>query len=214
MISAGLVSKLRSVLFIGAHSDDIEIGCGGTILRITGENPNLSIHWVVFSADHVRASEARRGADLFLGRARCSNIVLHNFRDGHFPFHGSTIKDEFERLKALCKPDVIFTHFGSDQHQDHRLLSMLAWNTWRDHLIMEYEVPKYDGDLGHPNVYVPIDRATCLKKARLLRKSFASQSTRQWFGEDAFMALLRLRGTECNSPTHYAEAFHCRKLVL
>ncbi len=213
MISAGLVRKLRSVLFLGAHSDDIEIGCGGTILRITAENPNLSVCWAVFSADAIRAVEARRGAEMFLKKAKSRHVVIHSFRDGHFPFHGSLIKDEFERLKSTCKPEAIFTHFGDDRHQDHRMLSVLAWNTWRDHLILEYEVPKYDGDLGHPNFYVPLDRATCLRKVKLLYKAFPSQSRRQWFGEDAFLALPRLRGIECNSPTHYAEAFHCRKLV-
>jgi LmbE family N-acetylglucosaminyl deacetylase len=201
------------VLCLGAHSDDIEIGCGGTVLRLAQQYPDCVFHWVVFSACGVRADEARRAAQLFAG-ASLKGPVLRTFRDGFMPFEGALVKDVFEELKQQVVPDIIFTHNREDAHQDHRLLSELTWNTFRNHLILEYEIPKYDGDMGRPCVFVPLDAETCRTKIRHLMDAFQSQQKKPWFAEDTFLSLMRLRGMECNSPSGYAEAFYCRKLVL
>lgn len=205
--------SLRKVLCLGAHSDDIEIGCGGTILKILGSNPDLSVSWVVFSSDSARAEEARRSADRFLKGAGSKEIILQEFRESFFPYDGGPIKEFFESLKRIS-PDLICTHYRNDLHQDHRLISDLTWNTFRDHLILEYEVPKYDGDLGTPNMYVTLDEATTRRKTRIILDCFPSQRDKRWFTEDAFLAMMRLRGIESNSPSRYAEGFYCRKLVL
>ena len=205
------LGNAKRLLFLGAHSDDIEIGCGGTILRLTKRNPGLEIVWVVFSADGNRRREARSGAQLFLKDAGLSRVVLKKFRNGFFPVQGELIKESFETLKRSFNPDVVFTHYREDRHQDHRLLSDLTWNTFRDHLILEYEIPKYDGDLGIPNLFVPLDQVVCRRKARALCRIFGTQKSKHWFSEDTFLALMRLRGIECAS--HYAEAFHCRKIA-
>jgi LmbE family N-acetylglucosaminyl deacetylase len=202
------------VLCLGAHSDDIEIGCGGTLLALLDRHEDVVVRWVVFSAAGERAAEARASAAAFLARARSNEILLKEYRDGFFPYVGGYIKDEFESMKGEFGPDLIFTHCRDDAHQDHRLLCELTWNTYRNHLILEYEIPKYDGDLGAPNFFVPLDEAVCTRKARILLESFPSQRRRQWFDEETFRALLRLRGMEANSPTRYAEAFYCRKAVL
>ena len=199
-----------SVLCLGAHSDDIEIGCGGTILQLARRYPNCTFHWVVFSATDVRAAEAQRGAALFAG---LKSPLLKSFRDGFFPFVGAEIKEVFEVLK-LTAPDIIFTHYRNDAHQDHRLVSALTWNTFRDHLILEYEIPIYDGDLGQPNLFVPLDPAECEKKVRSIIDTFSSQQAKHWFCPETFFSLMRLRGMECNAPSSYAEAFYCRKMVL
>jgi LmbE family N-acetylglucosaminyl deacetylase len=201
------------VLCLGAHSDDIEIGCGGTLLRLAGEQP-LHLEWIVFSGNPVRAREARQSARLFSKAARSSRVATKKFRDGFFPSQTVRIKEEFERLKRRPSPDLIFTPWRGDSHQDHRLLGELCWNTFRDHLILEYEIPKYDGDLGSPNLYVPLSERTCREKLANLRKAFPSQAGNQWFSDDTFWALLRLRGVESNSPTRFAEAFYCRKVAL
>jgi LmbE family N-acetylglucosaminyl deacetylase len=201
------------VLCLGAHSDDIEIGCGGTILRLAEENPNCAFHWVVFSAIGVREAEARRAADLFAG-SKLIAPIFKTFRDGFMPYVGGEVKDIFEGLKQQVSPDLILTHYGKDAHQDHRLLSELTWNTFRDHLILEYEIPKYDGDLGRPNVFVPLSDKVGKKKARFIVEAFESQRVKRWFEESTFLSLMRLRGMECNSPSGYAEAFYCRKMVL
>jgi LmbE family N-acetylglucosaminyl deacetylase len=211
-LPTGLAGKLE-VLCLGAHSDDIEIGCGGTILRLADENPSCVFHWVVFSALGVREAEARRAADLFAG-SKLKGPVLNSFRDGFMPYVGGEVKDIFESLKQQVSPDLIFTHYGEDAHQDHRLLSELTWNTFRDHLILEYEIPKYDGDFGKPNTFVPLSDEICRKKVRSIMDAFESQRVKHWFQESTFLALMRLRGMECNSPSGYAEAFYCRKLVL
>ena len=205
------LENAKRLLFLGAHSDDIEIGCGGTILRLTKQNPGLEIVWVVFSADGSRRREARSGAQLFLKDAGQSRVVLKKFRNGFFPVQGELIKESFETLKRSFSPDIVFTHYREDRHQDHRLLSDLTWNTFRDHLILEYEIPKYDGDLGIPNLFVPLDEAVCRRKARDLCRIFSTQKRKHWFSEDTFLALMRLRGIECAS--RYAEAFHCRKIT-
>jgi LmbE family N-acetylglucosaminyl deacetylase len=202
------------VLCLGAHSDDIEIGCGGTILKLLREHKDIVFDWVVFSASPKRKGEAQDSAAALLDGAKHHRVVLKDFRDGFFPYIGGEIKGDFEALKREVEPDVIFTHHRSDLHQDHRLISELTWNTFRDHLILEYEVPKYDGDLGSPNVYSCLDEAVTKKKIRHILKYFGSQIGSGWFTEDTFRAILRLRGVESNSPTRYAEGFHGRKVVL
>jgi LmbE family N-acetylglucosaminyl deacetylase len=202
------------ILCLGAHSDDIEIGCGGTILRWIGEYPNLSITWIVFSGSEPRALEARASAEAFLHQANEKQIVVKNFREGYFPYIGAEVKDYFEQLKQEVTPDLIFTHYRHDLHQDHRLISELTWNTFRDHLILEYEIPKYDGDMGMPNCFVHLDETICRKKAQHILTHFRSQRERHWFTEDTFLSVIRLRGIESAAPGKYAEAFHARKLVL
>jgi LmbE family N-acetylglucosaminyl deacetylase len=203
-----------TLLCLGCHSDDIEIGCGGAVLTLCRRHPNLVIHWIVLSANGDRRSEARRGADLFAGAAHSRNVVLRNFRDGFFPFIGAEIKESFEELKRHVAPDLIFTHYGKDAHQDHRLVSELTWNTFRDHMILEYEIPKYDGDLGRPNLFIPLDRDVCDTKVTNILEVFQSQHARHWFQRETFLGLMRLRGMECNAPSGYAEAFYSRKLML
>jgi LmbE family N-acetylglucosaminyl deacetylase len=202
------------VLCLGAHCDDIEIGCGGTILHLLGGHENVSAKWVVFSSNEVRAREARLCAEAFLRQTRQRDVIVHDHRDGFFPFSGAPIKEQFEELKRDFDPDLIFTHYRDDRHQDHRVISDLTWNTFRNHLILEYEIPKYDGDLGQPNLFVPLDESTCAAKVRYLIEFFESQRRRPWFDERTFLALLRLRGMECNAPGFHAEAFYCRKAVL
>jgi LmbE family N-acetylglucosaminyl deacetylase len=199
------------ILCLGAHSDDIEIGCGGTILRLAEQYPDCTFHWVVFSAIGVRCEEARRGAERFGG----SRVwpLFKDFRDGFMPFEGARVKEVFEELKTIS-PDLIFTHTRKDAHQDHRLLSELTGNTFRNHMILEYEIPKYDGDLGQPSVFVPLEQEIYRKKVQGLMDVFGSQRQKHWFQEEMFLSLMRLRGMECNAPSGYAEAFYCRKLVL
>lgn len=201
------------VLCLGAHSDDIEIGCGGTILRLAWQYPNCVFHWVVFSAIGVRADEARRAATLFAGACTLKGPVLKTYQDGFMPFVGAEVKTVFEELKSIS-PDLIFAHSRNDAHQDHRLLAELTWNTFRDHLILEYEIPKYDGDLGHPSVFVPLELGLCEKKIHYLIDTFQSQHSKRWFQPETFLSLLRLRGMECNAPSGYAEAFYSRKLMF
>ena len=201
------------VLCLGAHSDDIEIGCGGLILQLLRSSRPVHVDWVVFSARGPREVEARRGATLFLKGARRRRVMLRQFRDGFFPYDAH-IKEVFEELKRRETPDVVLTHYRHDRHQDHRVLSDLTWNTFRDHLVLEYEIPKYDGDLGSPNFFVPIDRRTGERKARYVLKAFGSQRDKHWFSVDTFLSLMRLRGLECRAPDGYAEAFYARKIVL
>lgn len=203
-----------TVLCLGAHSDDIEIGCGGTVLKFIEEHEDIVIHWVVFSSDKRRKKEAQDSARAFLNGVKSKKIVIKNFRDGFFPYNGQSIKIFFEELKRQVVPDIIFTHYRSDLHQDHRMISELAWNTFRDHLILEYEIPKYDGDLGCPNFFVHLNESMCDRKTEHILKYFGSQRGNQWFDRDTFRSLMRLRGIESNAPDKYAEAFYCRKLVL
>jgi LmbE family N-acetylglucosaminyl deacetylase len=203
----------QKVLCLGAHADDIEIGCGGTILELAHSRPELRFHWVVFSAKGVRAEEAARSATLFTEPCRCET-QLFCFRDGFLPTQRAEVKEHFEHLKARIDPDLILTHFQDDGHQDHRLLAELAWNTFRDHLILEYEIPKYDGDLGRPSVYVPLAEEIMERKCSLLLDVFLSQRAKRWFSRELFQGLMRIRGMECNAPSGYAEAFHARKLVI
>jgi LmbE family N-acetylglucosaminyl deacetylase len=206
-------STSLKVLCLGAHSDDIEIGCGGSLLRLLSGDRQLDITWVVFSSSKEREQEARKSSELFLRRANRKELIVKNFRDGFFPFDGAQIKGVFEDLKRLS-PDVIFTHNRKDAHQDHRLLAELTWNTFRNHLILEYEIPKYDGDLGRPNFFVPLDQAIYESKVSYLMEAFETQRGKPWFEKETFLALMRLRGMECNAPSGYAEAFYCRKVVV
>jgi LmbE family N-acetylglucosaminyl deacetylase len=202
------------VLCIGAHSDDIEIGCGGTVLKLINTVKKSEFYWVVLSADGQRKKEAQESASAFLSEARDRHVVIKNYRDGYFPYIGAEIKDYFETLKHEVQPDVIFTHFRGDLHQDHRLVSELTWNSFRDHLILEYEIPKYDGDLNTPNFFVYLDEDEWKAKIGIILDSFKSQIGNQWCTEDAFRAIMRIRGVESNSPSQHAEAFFCRKQVL
>jgi LmbE family N-acetylglucosaminyl deacetylase len=211
---AGLRSGFEKILCLGAHSDDIEIGCGATICEIVEANPRVHVTWVVFSAQGERDREARSGAKRFLGRKAHSEIIVQKFRDGFFPSQTAEIKEFFETIKTRVDPDVVFTHYRDDRHQDHRVLSDLAWNTFRNHLILEYEIPKYDGDLGTPNLYVPVEEKVARRKARELCAIFQTQSNHHWFTEDLFTGLMRIRGVECCSRTGFAEAFYSRKAVL
>ncbi len=206
--------NLRSILCLGAHADDIEIGCGGTILQLLCRYPALNVCWVVFSASPERAVEASNSARDFLQNAGEKRVILKNFRDTLFPWDGEKIKTFFQELRSEFSPDLIFTHRLEDRHQDHRTLAEFTWNTFRDHLIWEYEIPKYEGDLGHPNVYVPLTEAVCQKKITLIRQHFLSQSVKPWFSEDTFRALLRLRGVEIHAESRFAEGFYCRKMVF
>ena len=214
LLLGGKKEKLR-ILCLGAHGDDIEIGCGGTMLRLLEEFPGSEARWVVFSrsGDVQREKESRESAEAFLKGAK-AEIVVKDFRDGYFPFVGDAIKDCFEELKRAVEPDVILTHHRDDLHQDHQLVSRLTWNTFRDHLILEYEVVKYDGDLGSPNFFVPISEEIAGRKVEYLLRHFESQKYKHWFSADVFRAMMRIRGLECNSPSRYAEAFYNHKLVV
>lgn len=203
-----------NILCLGAHSDDIEIGCGGTILKLLSCNPAFRVRWVVLSAREARETEARVSAERFLAGASQKDIVVKTFRDGFFPYIGNEIKQFFEELKQQVYPDLIFTHFRHDLHQDHRLVSELTWNTFRDHLILEYEVIKYDGDLSAPNVFVQLSNEHATRKVNYILDIFKTQSGRNWFTEDAFMSIMRIRGLESNAPEKLAEGFYCRKLVF
>ena len=202
---------IKNVLCLGAHSDDIEIGCGATIRKLTREHSGLVVWWVVFTADGKRQAEAKTSARAFLRDAGKSHVIVKQFRNGYFPFEGAAIKDFFETLKSRVKPDLVFTHFRDDRHQDHRLISDLTWNTFRNHLIFEYEIPKYDGDAASPNFFVPLDEPLAKEKADILCRCFPTQSDKHWFDRDVFLGLMRLRGMECGAK--YAEAFYARKIV-
>lgn len=205
---------MKTLLCLGAHADDLEIGCGGTVLRLVAENPGLSVFWVTLSAGGVREVEARAGSERFLEGAGGKTVEILQFRDGFFPYLGAGIKEYFELLKTKVSPDLILTHFRHDLHQDHRLTCELTWNTFRDHLILEYEVPKWDGDLGSPNCYVTLEPPVYEKKVEYVLESFPSQAGKHWFKKETFMGLMRLRGMESNSPSGYAEGFYARKFVL
>lgn len=205
--------KLR-ILCLGAHSDDIEIGCGATLALLARRLPRPEFRWVVWSAARDRAREALRGAQQFLGSAATGAPQVHEFRDGYFPAQFAELKEAFETLAGGFTPDVVLTHSRDDRHQDHRVVSDLTWNTFRRPLILEYEVPKWDGDLGRPNCYVPISPAGARRKARALVRVFGSQRSKDWFSEETFLGLMRVRGVECRAPGGYAEAFLARKFTL
>lgn len=217
MLSLGLPqmgSKPLKLLCLGAHSDDLEIGCGGTVLRFVTQVPDLAVRWIVFSGSDRRGQEARSSAAALLENVRRKEIEVKGFRDGYFPYQGAEIKDYFECLKRDFDPSLILTHYQQDAHQDHRLLAQLTYNTFRDHLVLEYEIPKYDGDLGNPSVFVPLTTGQVSSKVALIREHFPSQQGRSWFTDETFLALARLRGIGCNAPEGLAEAFYARKIVL
>lgn len=202
------------VLCLGAHSDDIEIGCGGTILRLLSEYEDVEVHWVVVGSSGERDHEAVASANIFLADAKKKDIIIEHFKTSFFPYVGEEIKHFFEKLKTEVSPDIIFTHYCGDLHQDHRLTSELTWNTYRNHLILEYEIMKYDGDMGRPNLFVHLDEAICRKKINVIMDCFKTQKEKDWFTPDAFLSLLRIRGIESKAPGKYAEGFYCRKIVL
>ncbi|PYV39919.1 MAG: PIG-L domain-containing protein [Acidobacteria bacterium] len=215
MLNVSLAKKKQRlhVLCLGSHSDDIEIGCGGTVLKLAGKNENVEVWWVVFSATGKRKEEASKSARSFLKSARRKEIIIKTFRDSLFPTESAKIKEFFEELKQRFQPDLIFTHYRNDRHQDHRTISDLTWNTFRNHLILEYEVPKYDGDLGSPNVFVHLDERVNTLKIKYILDNFKTQRQKHWFTRDTFLSLMRLRGVE-SGESQYAEAFYCRKLVM
>jgi LmbE family N-acetylglucosaminyl deacetylase len=216
MLRLGLATAGRplSLLCIGAHSDDIEIGCGGTILRLLEEYPGSRVHWLVLAAPGVREQEAQNSAEAFLSGAGSSKIQIAQHRESYFPTQLAAIKDSFEQLKPQIQPDMIFTHRLRDRHQDHRVVAELTWNTFRDHLIAQFEIPKYEGDLGSPNCFVPLPRQISERKVQLLTQHFASQRARLWFRPETFHGLMSVRGVECNAPEGQAEAFHLDKLTI
>ena len=202
------------ILCLGAHPDDIEIGCGGTVLSLLGARSDVEVLWVVFAGQGARADEARASAGAFLAGAARAEVDVFEFRDGFFPAQVAAIKERFEELKARIEPDLILTHRDADRHQDHRTVAELTWNTFRHHFVLEYEVPKYDGDLGRPNVFVPVAPEVRARKVELLLEHFATQRSRTWFTAETFEGLMRIRGIECASPTGYAEGLYARKLTL
>lgn len=209
----GLVKtgKPLQVLALGAHSDDIEIGAGGAILQWIASGAQVHVHWCVLSASGARAGEAEASASAFLAGAASARIELETFRDGFFPYDGARLKDWFEGLRRRVSPDLILTHRREDAHQDHREMAQLTWNSFRDHQILEYEIPKWDGDLGQPNLYLPLDAPFMERKVELLMAHFSSQRSKDWFEPETFHGLARLRGMECRSVSGYAEAFTMRK---
>lgn len=212
MLNLSPTTPLR-LLCLGAHCDDIEIGAGGTMLHWLQQERVAAVHWVVWAATEERAREAEASARLFLAAAPAGAVTIrvHRFADGSLLAERAAIKQEFEHLKAF-QPNLILTHYQHDLHQDHRLVSELTWNTFRSHLILEYEIPKYDGDLGNPAAFVELPAVVLDAKLQLLREGFPSQAGKHWYDDETFRALPRLRGIQ--SGTRYAEAFHLRKLLL
>jgi LmbE family N-acetylglucosaminyl deacetylase len=214
LLSLVLNSEPIRILCLGAHCDDIEIGCGGTLLTLTAAKREIEIYWLVFSSDERRKQEALKSAAIFLENIPRRTVFVDSYCDGFLPYIGSAIKDRFEQLKNEFTPDLILTHHGRDFHQDHRLISELTWNTFRDHLILEYEIPKYDGDFGSPNVFVSLSKLVVEKKIETVFRAFGSQTNKHWFSREVFLSVMRLRGMEANAPSSYAEGFYCRKSVL
>ncbi|QDT35909.1 PIG-L deacetylase family protein [Stratiformator vulcanicus] len=208
-------NDVREILCLGAHPDDIEIGCGGTILRLIEQYPNAKIRWIVFSgAGTQRESEARAAAESILADCSDFEIEVQGFTDSFFPAEYESMKRWFSQLKNRCAPDIVLTHRREDDHQDHRVLADLAWCTFRNHVIWEYEIPKYEGDLGKPNMYVPLDEQTLSRKLEVLLRAFPSQQEKQWFSRSTFEGLMRIRGLESGSPLGFAEGLYCRKLCI
>ncbi|MCA9192840.1 MAG: PIG-L family deacetylase [Planctomycetales bacterium] len=208
------LDNVQSILCLGAHADDIEIGCGATLLQIVALRPDLRIKWVVFTSDSQRQVEAQASAEAILAGVAHASIEILQFSDRYLPWAGQQVKEKFFQLQETINPDLIFTHLLEDRHQDHRLLSELTWNTFRNHLIWEYEIPKYEGDLGHPNCYVSIPAKIGERKIDLLLEHFASQGNKSWFNRDTFRALMHIRGLESKSPSGLAEGFICRKALV
>lgn len=212
MIAAELFARARSILFLGAHCDDVEIGCGGTLLGLAASAPGARIHLRVLSSDDQREAESRRALQRLCSRA--TSIAFDRFQDGYFPWSGASVKQRIEAIRTEADPDVVVTHVRDDLHQDHRVVSELTLNTFRDHIILEYEIPKYDGGLGSPSAYVALTEADARCKIDTLMDCFVSQRSKRWFDRDTFAGLMRLRGLECNAPERFAEAFYIRKLRI
>ena len=206
-------ASVKCILCVGAHSDDIEIGAGATLLSLAPRFPEAAVHWVVLAGGNRRSAEARASAAFFSSGFGKAEIVVHDFRDGFFPTQLANLKECLEGLKPVA-PDLVFTHYREDRHQDHRTVSDLTWQTFRDHLILEYEIPKFDGDLGAPNLFHPVSVADRDRKLEALDRFFGSQRDKRWFTDDTFSGLMRLRGIECNAESGFAEAFYCRKMVI
>ncbi len=200
------------ILCLGAHCDDIEIGAGGTLLKLFEEYEIEQVYWIILASNEIRKKEAISSAELFLANVKNKKIIINSFRDGYLPFYGTEIKEYFETIKQEISPDIIFTHYRNDRHQDHRLVSDLTWNTWRSEFILEYEIPKYDGDMGIPNFYVAVNEEHIRKRNNILLETFASQRGKHWFDDATFSALPRLRGME--SATLFAEGFYARKIFF
>lgn len=205
---------IQTILCLGCHADDIEIGCGGTVLKLLDQHPHASVTWAVLSAAGPRADEAKNSAEAFLSDVKNRNIIISDFSDRYFPTQYEAIKNHVHKLAEEFRPDIVLTHRREDEHQDHRLAAELSWNAFRDHLILEYEIPKYEGDLGQPNFFVPLADEVCTQKVDTIFSEFVSQRDKPWFTKDVFWSLLRLRGLECNSASGYAEGLYCRKLTL
>jgi len=201
------------VLCLGAHCDDIEIGCGGTIIRMASEYNIQQLKWLVFTSSEERSAEAKRSAACFVQGCKETEIIIKKFKDGFLPYEAEQIKNSLEELKPF-NPDIIFTHYRHDLHQDHRTICELTWNTFRNNLILEYEIPKYDGDLGCPNWFVTLEEEVARKKVKIIMECFKSQASKHWFDDDTFFSLMRLRGIESASPTRYAEGFYVKKSVM
>lgn len=202
-----------TILCLGAHGDDIEIGCGGTLLKLLAEWSDAAVHWVVLSSTPDRVAETEDSAHRFIGN-KAASVVVEGYRDGYLPHQAIEIKEFFAALGRDVKPDLIFTHRCADAHQDHRLVGELTWQTFRDQTILEYEIPKFDGDLETPNLYVELSNDTVDRKVRHLIDAFATQRDKHWFTADTFRSVMRLRGIECRAADGYAEGFHCRKFVV
>ena len=217
MLKIALEKKIGTspnVLCFGAHCDDIEIGCGGTITNLINEYKDIEFYWVVFCTNQEREKELCKSFEFFLKKVQKKSINVFNFKDGFLPYQADKVKDIFEQIKKMFVPDLILTHYRDDRHQDHRTVSDLTWNTYRDHLILEYEIPKYDGDFGTPNFFVELSEAACRQKIGNILQTYVSQREKHWFTEDIFLATARLRGMEACARSKYAEAFYCRKIVL
>lgn len=202
------------VTCLGAHCDDIEIGCGGTLLALRKRHPNLELRWLILSSDELRASEARKSAARFGVEDVAKQVQIETFRDGYLPWEGAAVKQAIHDHSRSFEPHIVFTHFRDDRHQDHRLVSDVTWNAYRDHLVLEYEIPKWDGDLGRPNVYMPLEHEEVEAKLEILHEVYASQLEKDWFQPEAFRGLMAVRGVESRAGSGHAEAFHARKLVL
>jgi len=205
--------KALDILCIGAHCDDIEIGCGATILSLQAQNPRCRFHWFILTSTPQRRIEAMEAVEALVEAPARGEIRILALRDGFLPAHVAEVKDEFEQVKRSTNVDLILTHHGQDRHQDHELASRVTWQTFRDHMIWEYEIPKYDGDLLTPNLYVPLPSERVARKLEVITRAFRSQQTKSWFKRENLEALMRLRGLESRAPSGYSEAFHCRKLL-
>ncbi len=203
-----------TLLCLGAHCDDIEIGCGASLLKLLRANPNIELHWQLFTSTPERKKEAMLGAERFGKHAKDLFVEIRDFRDGYLPYSGLEVKEAMQDIARRVKPDLVFTHYRHDLHQDHRKISELTWNSFRNHLILEYEIPKWDGDMGQPNTFIEIDQDTAREKVALLQEVYNSQQNKNWFTDDLFYSLMRIRGMECNAPSQLAEAFYTRKAVI